>query len=86
MYYCQPHVQLMSDKLHELDAAAFKGSTKEAKDGKTQAKVDDGEVKADEVAVNGLEAYVKQRRILISAAQKVRRLPLFLVKVAQDGD
>ncbi|GAA5929189.1 hypothetical protein JCM3775_006759 [Rhodotorula graminis] len=70
-YYCTPHVERLSAKLHELDKQTPKGSVKESKKRKAQVKVEDGnEVKADEVAVNELAAFVKQRRDNVEAAIK----------------
>ncbi|GAA5907399.1 hypothetical protein JCM8208_007175 [Rhodotorula glutinis] len=70
-YYCAPHAQAVSDKLHELDAQTSRTSAKKVKKRKAQVKVEDGdEIKADEVVVNGLEAYVEQRREIVAASQK----------------
>ena len=74
VYYCAPHVQAMSDKLHELEAQAPKRSDKKSKKRTVQVKDKDGdEGKADEVVVvNQLKAFVKQRRDIVAASQKVR--------------
>lgn len=78
VYYCAPHVQAMSDKLHELEAQAPKRSDKKSKKRTVQVKDKDGdEGKADEVVVvNQLKAFVKQRRDIVAASQKVRRFSL----------
>ncbi|GAA5929196.1 hypothetical protein JCM3775_006762 [Rhodotorula graminis] len=66
-FFCKPDVQATSDKLHELDARTLEDD----KTRKEQGKVEDGnEVKADEVAVNALDAFVQRRRENVAAAQK----------------
>jgi len=82
-YYCKPHVKAMSDKLRELDAAATSSSIEQSEKRQMPVKDENGdEFKADEV-VNELEAFVKQRRDIIFAAQKVRRPPLLLLVLAE---